>query len=57
VPGVFFCNREIGPDNPHISDIGPTVLELFGIDVPTNMTGRPLITEDLYDEYEGGDDR
>jgi predicted AlkP superfamily phosphohydrolase/phosphomutase len=43
VPGVFFCNWKTGLDKPHISDIGPTVLDLFGIEVPPFMDGRPLL--------------
>jgi predicted AlkP superfamily phosphohydrolase/phosphomutase len=42
VPGVFFCNRKISRDNPHIADIGPSALELFGIEIPSYMTGKPL---------------
>jgi len=45
VPGVFFCNRKITAEKAHIMDIGPTILELFGVRVPKFMTGRPLITE------------
>jgi predicted AlkP superfamily phosphohydrolase/phosphomutase len=43
VPGVFFCNRKTGRDNPHITDIGPTVLDLFGVEVPPFMDGKPLL--------------
>ncbi len=43
VPGVFFCNRNIDGANPHISDIGPTVLDLFGVAVPPFMDGKPLL--------------
>jgi predicted AlkP superfamily phosphohydrolase/phosphomutase len=42
VPGVFFCNRKIATDDPALSDVAPTVLESFGIDVPRYMQGRPL---------------
>ncbi|MHC5035504.1 MAG: alkaline phosphatase family protein, partial [Planctomycetota bacterium] len=42
VPGVLFCNRRIGTDNPRLMDIGATVLDMFGVAVPANMDGRPL---------------
>ena len=45
VPGVLFCNRKIEHDNPHISDIGPTVLDLFGISTPAFMDGKPLLAD------------
>jgi predicted AlkP superfamily phosphohydrolase/phosphomutase len=42
VPGVFFCNRRIHTDDPALVDIAPTALELFGIEPPAYMDGRPL---------------
>lgn len=42
VPGVLFCNRPIGDERAGLMDIGPTVLSMFGIDVPAHMDGRPL---------------
>ncbi|HQU45352.1 MAG TPA: alkaline phosphatase family protein [Pirellulales bacterium] len=42
VPGVLFCDRPIETENPRLLDIGPTVLDLFGIDVPDYMDGKPL---------------
>ena len=44
VPGVFYCNRKTTDDTHHIADIGPTVLDLFGIDVPSYMTGKSLVS-------------
>jgi len=46
VPGVLFCNRRIDAQHPHLSDIGPTVLNLFGVDAPDYMDGRPLAVSD-----------
>src|SRR5262249_31878769 len=46
VPGVIFCNRVIETENPRLLDIGPTVLDLFGITVPDYMDGRPLTVRD-----------
>jgi predicted AlkP superfamily phosphohydrolase/phosphomutase len=46
VPGVLFCNRPISTESPRLMDIGPTVLDMFGVDVPGNMDGRPLVVSD-----------
>ena len=43
VPGVFFCTRGINTKSPSITDIAPTVLTLFGVDIPSHMDGRMLI--------------
>ncbi len=43
VPGVFFCNREIATNKPHIMDIGPTVLDLFGVPIPGYCDGKSLM--------------
>jgi predicted AlkP superfamily phosphohydrolase/phosphomutase len=42
VPGVLFCNRHIETENSRLIDIGPTVLDMFGVTVPGYMDGRPL---------------
>jgi predicted AlkP superfamily phosphohydrolase/phosphomutase len=42
VPGVLFCNRPVETENPRLIDIGPTALDLFGVDVPAHMDGKPL---------------
>ncbi|MDP2305894.1 MAG: alkaline phosphatase family protein [Pseudomonadota bacterium] len=42
VPGVFFCNRAITQEAPHIADIPASVLRLFGQAVPKYMKGRML---------------
>ena len=34
VPGVIFCNRNLGRDNPGIEDLAPTTLGLFGLKPP-----------------------
>ncbi|MGB4780787.1 alkaline phosphatase family protein, partial [Candidatus Methylomirabilis sp.] len=43
VPGVFFCNRAINSKAPDIKDIAPTVLNLFGVEIPHYMHGKPLL--------------
>lgn len=43
VPGVLFVNRKIDVDCPRITDIAPTVLEVFGVEIPRHMKGNPLI--------------
>ena len=39
VPGIFFCNRKIQADKVNIMDVGPTVLDLFGVPVPAQCDG------------------
>ena len=46
VPGVLFCNRKIKTKNPRLMDIGTTALEMFGVEVPSVMDGRPLEVAD-----------
>ena len=43
VPGVLFCNRKVASDDPGITDICPTVLDLFGVRVPDQCDGRSLL--------------
>jgi predicted AlkP superfamily phosphohydrolase/phosphomutase len=43
IPGVMFCNRKITAENPRLMDIGPTVLDMFGVDVPKHMDGKPFV--------------
>jgi predicted AlkP superfamily phosphohydrolase/phosphomutase len=42
VPGVLFCNRPVKTENPRLIDIGPTILDLFGVRVPDYMDGAAL---------------
>ncbi|MFQ5526275.1 MAG: alkaline phosphatase family protein [Thermoanaerobaculia bacterium] len=46
VPGVFFCNRKIDKADPEIIDIAPSVLRLFGQEVPAHVDGQILFSED-----------
>jgi predicted AlkP superfamily phosphohydrolase/phosphomutase len=43
IPGVLFCNRPVESENPRLMDLGPTVLDLFGVPVPHHMDGKPLV--------------
>jgi predicted AlkP superfamily phosphohydrolase/phosphomutase len=40
VPGILFCNQTIETENTRLLDIGPTVLDLFGVRVPEYMDGK-----------------
>ncbi len=46
VPGILFCNRHVENPNPRLIDIGPTVLSMFGADVPDYMDGKVLVVGD-----------
>ncbi len=43
VPGILFSNLKIEDEKPRLMDIGPTVLNLFGVETPKYMTGKSLI--------------
>ena len=43
VPGILFSNKKIESDNPGIMDIGPTVLDLFGVPVPGYYDGQSIM--------------
>lgn len=42
IPGVVFCNRDFGAEEPGIEDMAPTALRLFGYEPPPHMDGRDL---------------
>jgi len=42
VPGVLFMNRRINNSSPSIMDLAPTILDLFGVPVPSYMDGNVL---------------
>ena len=46
VPGVFWCNRKIVVEDPTLGDIAPSVLDLFGVEIPGYMKGRTLFDGD-----------
>lgn len=39
--GVLYANRKV-PRDPHIMDLGPTILKLLGVPLPAGLDGRPL---------------
>jgi predicted AlkP superfamily phosphohydrolase/phosphomutase len=43
VPGIFLSNLKIKAKSPAIIDMAPTALELFGVDIPAHMDGKPLV--------------
>jgi len=46
VPGILVTNRKVALDDPALTDMGPSILSLFGIEKPAGMTGRPAFTND-----------
>jgi predicted AlkP superfamily phosphohydrolase/phosphomutase len=40
IPGVLFSNQPVQTENVRLMDIGPTILQLFGIPVPAHMDGK-----------------
>jgi len=42
VPGVIFSDTPINTDTPDLMDLGPTALNMFGVDIPKYMQGQPL---------------
>jgi predicted AlkP superfamily phosphohydrolase/phosphomutase len=41
-PGVLFTNRKVVADKPGLIDMGPSILDLFGVKVPDYMMGKPI---------------
>ena len=46
VPGILFCNRPIKTEKSRLIDIGPTILDMFGVTIPKYMDGKPLSVTD-----------
>lgn len=42
VPSILYSNRKINRPNPSMLDITATILDDYGIKIPTGMTGKPL---------------
>jgi len=43
VPGVLLSNREVTSDKPGIWDLGPSILQKFGIEIPYEMDGKSIL--------------
>jgi len=41
--GVLISNRRVGAAAPSIVDIAPTVLKFFGVAVPGDIDGKPIL--------------
>jgi predicted AlkP superfamily phosphohydrolase/phosphomutase len=55
VPGILFSNRPVPEEHPRIMDMGPTVLDLFGVKIPAFMTGKNILEEPTEHSDPGGD--
>jgi predicted AlkP superfamily phosphohydrolase/phosphomutase len=40
--GIFFSNRRVAVTGPSIIDIAPTVIQLFGLPIPSEIDGHPI---------------
>lgn len=45
VPGILFSNWQIAGDQHAIVDIAPTLLQTFGVNVPSHMDGKPWVIQ------------
>ncbi len=45
VPGVLLVNRPVSRTSPEIVDIAPTILVLFGLEIPESVDGAPLLSQ------------
>lgn len=44
VPGILLSNRPIQVPDPDLRDLAPTILDLFGLQPPAELKGRPLLS-------------
>jgi predicted AlkP superfamily phosphohydrolase/phosphomutase len=43
IPGIVVTNRKIVVADPSLSDMAPTILSVFGVSPPAEMSGRPIL--------------
>ena len=43
VPGALWCSRPLSVDDPHLIDLAPTIMSLFGVSPAPHMRGRDLL--------------
>jgi len=43
VPGIFFSNRPLTSSSPALYDLTASILNIFGIPVPDDMVGKPVL--------------
>jgi predicted AlkP superfamily phosphohydrolase/phosphomutase len=46
VPGMLFCSHSVAKNNPHIEDIAPSILDLFGVPIPAHIDGKSFFPVD-----------
>ena len=42
VPGILLTNREIKAKSPALYDLTPTILKIFGVEIPKEIRGKPI---------------
>lgn len=42
IPGILLTNRKIKAKSPALYDLTPTILKIFGIEIPKEMVGKPI---------------
>jgi len=48
VPGIILASLPLNTTDPHITDLAPTALKLFGVSPPPYMEGAPVFDEGLF---------
>ncbi|NIM58687.1 MAG: hypothetical protein GTO16_07055 [Candidatus Aminicenantes bacterium] len=42
VPGILLTNRKIEAESPALYDLTPTILKIFGVEIPKEIRGKPI---------------